>query len=212
MPPKPDWQTAMVQQQQVQHQQSMPDLSAHHNAIQGLGVNVQGQNYHGHSGFATLRLEQDPFVTTQQTSGNTNAANRATNSNANTFPVLQRPFGHGRRVADQPRVVPKHELEEHRQFLIRKQRGDAEGGEHEEVPPSPTVSDPFSDHYLIQHPELTGAQPEVWREMHDRNAMNTKIINGYGNVHEAYEGGLHLSRNLNPDHYQMPYGVSSFRP
>ena len=66
----------------------------------------------------------------------------------------------------------------------------------------------ISDHYSKTHPEQTGAKGEVWTERQHPRSLRRALKDSSAEWEEAYPGALTILTCMNPEAYQMPYGVS----
>lgn len=66
----------------------------------------------------------------------------------------------------------------------------------------------MSPHYLEANPGLKDQSPEVFiQETHPRSFKRFSMTDRV-EMAEAYPGAMDTANNLNPEYYQMPYGVS----
>lgn len=73
-------------------------------------------------------------------------------------------------------------------------------------------SSAVSTHYFDRHPEFAGLEPEAW---HQRRTENSFVnIHGTRNheLKEAFPGAMRVLSQLNPDEFEVPYGVGLLNP
>lgn len=67
----------------------------------------------------------------------------------------------------------------------------------------------ISEHYSKKHPEQAGSKGEVWTERHSTKSLRRALKDPNAEWEEAYPGALSILTCMNPEAYQMPYGVST---
>ena len=66
----------------------------------------------------------------------------------------------------------------------------------------------ISDHYTLANPAQAGSTCDVWAEKAFTRSLRRALKDPHADWEEAYPGALAVLSALNPEHYQMPYGVS----
>lgn len=67
----------------------------------------------------------------------------------------------------------------------------------------------ISDHYSKTNPEQNNGKAEVWAERHNIQGLRRALKDPHANWEEAYPGALAVLNCMNPETYQMPFGVSA---
>lgn len=66
----------------------------------------------------------------------------------------------------------------------------------------------LSDHYAKANPQQAGAKGDVWQEEYHPRNLRRALQDPSADWSEAYPGSVTILTAMNPEAYQMPYGVS----
>lgn len=78
--------------------------------------------------------------------------------------------------------------------------------DEQQSPGSASVA--LSDHYTKNNPHQAGAKGEVWMERNSSRSLRRALQDPITDWCEAYPGSVTILTAMNPEAYQMPYGVS----
>lgn len=79
--------------------------------------------------------------------------------------------------------------------------------DEQQSPGSASVA--LSDHYTKNNPHQAGAKGEVWMERNNSHSLRRALQDPNADWCEAYPGSVTILTAMNPEAYQMPYGVSN---
>lgn len=118
-----------------------------------------------------------------------------------TFPMVKRGFGELRIVADQPRFMPVADRDAYRHGVMAKQQDDGSDSQ------CSNGSSTLSENMLRRHPDLLQTGAPVWHMTRTEDSFDNLMLSDE-NLVEAFPFASTVLRHLNPEVFQMPYGVS----
>lgn len=163
-------------------------------------------------GFPTIRYEQ---TTEYHTSQPTPKSAPQGSFISRTDPLPQQPFFWSDREApasssgsnaSQQAAVPSTPNSSASSFATQA-FNEYNGFDDQTSPASGSVV--ISDHYSKTHPEQAGTKSKVWKERHHTQGLRRALKDPHADWEEAYPGALGILTCMNPETYQMPFGVSA---